>query len=536
MEPGQLLVGTDRWRVGTLALEPDGAVLLSVVPAAAQARCPACGTPSARRHSWYRRTALDLPWRGHAVRLRLWARRFFCDAPGCPRKVFAERFPGLLARYARRTEAVTALLLAMAGCAGGAAGARLARAAGVTVSPDTLRRLLRAFAPAGAPTPVVLGVDEFALGRPERYGLVLVDLVARRPVDVLPDQEASTLAGWLRRHPGVGVVARDRGQHVREGVTLGAPGAVQVADRFHLLRNVVDALDDVRRQRPHAGRPAGRRAAREIRAAPLPDPGGPPPWETPPAAVTERQPSPRAGPVQWARVRELRAAGQSVADVGQALGLTPRTVRRLLRRPTPPPQEYVQHRRVPRPLAPFVPYLQQRWLEGCRTGRVLTEELRGRGYRGSGTSVRSLIARWRPPRSPPTPPPRLPRPPVRCPLLLDPAALTEEERTALERTLEADLVLAGAYELVQQFRAALRARDAAGFEAWLQAAAASELAPFTRLAAGLLGDGDAVRNAFLYPWSTGPVEGHITRIKLLKRQGYGRAKLPLLRARVLRAN
>jgi transposase len=453
--------------------------------------------------------------------------------------VFAERFPGLLARYARRTAAATRLLLAIARCAGGAAGARLAGATGLPVSPDTLRRLLRAFAPAGAPTPSVLGVDEFALGRPERYGLVLVDLTSRRPVDLLADQEASTLASWLRQHPGVGVVARDRGQHVREGVTLGAPAAVQIADRFHLLRNVVDALDDVRRQRP-AGRPArrsaGRGAGRAAHAAPPPDPGGQPPWETPPAAGTERQPSTRAGPIQWARVRELRAAGQSVGAVGQALGLTPRTVRRLLRRPTPPPQEYVQYRRVPKPLEPFVPYLQQRWLAGCRTGRVLTEELRARGYRGSGTGVRSLIARWRPPKPPPpTPPLRQPRPPVRWPLLLDPAALKEEERTALERTLAADPVLAGAYELVQQFRAALRARDLAGFEAWLQAAAASELAPFRRLAAGMLGDGDAVRNAFVYPWSTGPVEGHITRIKLLKRQGYGRAKTPLLRARVLGA-
>jgi hypothetical protein len=296
----------------------------------------------------------------------------------------------------------------------------------------------------------------------------------------------------------------------------------------------VDALDDVRRQRPAAGRPAGRRAARAVRAA-LPDAGGPPPWETPPVAGTERQPSTRAGPEQWARVRELRAAGQSVRAAGQALGLTPRVVRRLLARPRPPPREYVQHRRVPKPLEPFVPYLQQRWLEGCRTGRVLTEELRARGYRGSGTSVRSLIARWRPPKPPPAPPPPLPRPPVRWPILLDPRALNAEERTVLQRTLEADPVLAGAYGLVQQFRAALRARDLASFEAWLQAAATSELAPFRRLAAGMLGDGDAVRNAFVYPWSTGPVEGHITRIKLLKRQGYGRAKTPLLRARVLGA-
>src|SRR5216683_1506015 len=129
--------------MASLAVDGDGSVTMSVIPNAAIAVCPMCSTPSSRRHTWYRRTAMDLPWRKRTVRLRVWARRFFCDEPACPRKIFAERFTGLLPRYARRTEEATGLLLAFAQRAGGEAGARLAQAAGLPTSPDTLRRLVR---------------------------------------------------------------------------------------------------------------------------------------------------------------------------------------------------------------------------------------------------------------------------------------------------------------------------------------------------------------------------------------------------------
>jgi transposase len=237
-----LLVGSERWRMASLAIEPDGSVMMSVVPSAAGATCPVCGTPASRRHTWYRRTALDLPWRKFTVRLRVWARRFFCDEPSCPRKIFAERFTGLLPRYGRRTEEATGLLLAIAQRAGGEAGARLARAAGLPTSPDTLRRLLRNQNFRVSEAPAELGVDDFALHRrPLGYGLLLVDLAVRRPIDVLPDDESATLATWLREHPGAKVVARDRGLRIRDGVRLGAPQAVQVADRFHLLVRRVGA-------------------------------------------------------------------------------------------------------------------------------------------------------------------------------------------------------------------------------------------------------------------------------------------------------
>jgi transposase len=237
-----LVVGTDRWRMASLAVGLDGSVTMSVVPSAESAICPVCGIPSARRHTWYRRTALDLPWRKFTVRLRVWARRLFCDEPTCPRKVFAERFTVLLPRYARRTEEATGLLLAFAQRAGGEAGARLARAASLPTSPDTLRRLLRNQDFHVSQAPAELGVDDFSLHRrPQGYGLLLVDLAVRRPIDVLPDDESATLATWLRKHPGTKVVARDRGLRIRDGVRLGAPTAMQVADRFHLLVRRVGA-------------------------------------------------------------------------------------------------------------------------------------------------------------------------------------------------------------------------------------------------------------------------------------------------------
>jgi transposase len=530
-----LLMGSDRWRMASLAVEPDGSVMMSVVPSALSAVCPVCGAPSARRHSWYRRTALDLPWRKFTVRLRVWARRFFCDEPSCPRKIFAERFAGLLPRYGRRTEEATGLLLAFAQRAGGEAGARLARAAGLPTSPDTLRRLLRNQEFRVTEAPAELGVDDFALHRrPLGYGLLLVDLAERRPLDVLPDDESSTLATWLREHPGAKVVARDRGLRIRDGVRLGAPTAIQVADRFHLLRNVVDALDQLQRQRRAAGSVA---FGHGVRAPPVvtPDPQ-PPPDPTPESKPGERLRSFRAGPDQWDRARALRAQGWSIRAIGREISLTPKTVRRLLDRPTPPSQEYVRHRHVPRLVEPFLPYVLQRWADGCRNGRQLTREIEQLGYLGKGSAVRWMIARWRPPKTRGQPKRRLLTRHVPWLLLRAPDLLKEEERADLERVLAADGLLEAGYNLVQRFRAALHDLDVAAFEQWLIDAAAGDLKPFARLAAGMTDDLVAIKNAFRYPWSTGPVEGHITRVKLIKRAGYGRAKLPLLRARVLGPN
>ena len=235
-------------------VERTSNLILIVVKAARQsAACPNCRVPSHRIHSRYERTLRDLPWHGATVRLRLVARRFYCRSPDCDRKIFTERLAGVVRRHGRSTERFRQTLALIGYGLGGEAGARLAERMGIDSSGDTSLRTLKEGEPdSDTRTVLVLGVDDWAWRKAQRYGTILVDLERLRPVDLLADRSATSLERWLHDHPGVEVIARDRSNCYAEAATNAAPEAIQVADRFHLLSNLTTAAERVLEQIPMA--------------------------------------------------------------------------------------------------------------------------------------------------------------------------------------------------------------------------------------------------------------------------------------------
>jgi len=512
--------------------------------------CPLCAIPARRIHSRYARTLADLPWADYRVRLQLRVRKWFCRNHHCQRRIFTERLPTVTAPWARRTLRLAQRLVAVGLALGGKAGVSLSQRWGLAVSRNTLLRLLRRQPAPSFPTPTVLGVDDFALRKRHTYGTILVDLERRQPVALLPDRTADTVAQWLREHPGVKVIARDRSTAYAEGARQGAPAATQVADRFHLLQNLREALDQV-----FATHEKVLEAVNDLgRQQPvfLPDGTGavpvPPPDTPAPAQQRATQRQARRQSVH-AQVWTLHRQGWTGAAIAQQVGLSLRTVQRDLRAAA-----FAGRKRRSdhgdSVLNPYTPYLLERWNAGCYTAMRLFRDLQQRGYPGSYGPVAAYARRLRhaqglapgqhcPRQSPPSvaEPVCQPLTPRRATWLVlrREAKRTEAETHQLVQLREQQAAVAEAVDLAQDFAQLVRQRQPDALEPWLQRATASTLEALQRFAHGLRDDYAAVKAGVTLPWSTGPVEGHINRLKMLKRQMFGRARLDLLRCRFVGA-
>jgi transposase len=545
-----------------LGLTADAASITATVrTTATTAPCPLCSQPATQVHSRYTRHLADLPWHGVAMRLVLHVRKCFCQTPACPRRVFTERLPGVVAPYARRTLRLADWFVGVGFAAGGMAGARVLQALGLSATPALVLARLRAYrAPAG-PTPRVLGVDDFALRRRGRYGTILVDLERHRPVDLLPDRTAQTLASWLKAHPGVAIITRDRGGDYAVGAREGAPDALQVADRFHLVKNLSELVERVLRR--HA--PALQQLLTAPSSAAAAGPATVPPRPEREVARAQVHAQIRH---RYEAMHALAAQGLSRQAIADALGLNRQTVVRNLRLPTCP--QRARHPRRANILDPYEPYLRARWQQGERNGLGLWREILARGSPGTSRNVSRLLTYWRQQEQEARPSPVATEPDGPGVAAADvPAApdgtsgpggmaqtessprrgmtpreavgllfrpvddLTCEQRATRAEICQLDPEIVRVDGLCTRFRQLFRDRDVIGLDSWLAEADQSGIEEVTRFAARLRKDLAAVEAAVTSPWSQGQVEGQVNRLKLVKRSMYGRAKFDLLRQRVL---
>jgi transposase len=498
---------------------------------------------SRRVHSSYQRQLADTASGGQEVFIDLRTRRFFCGNPGCRKATFAEQVPGLTTRYGRRTCTLQAVLQAVALALGGRAGARLSGRLDCAVSRSTLLRLIRAAPDPDRQTPLVLGVDDFALRKGHVYGTILVDIETSRPVDMLPERSAESFRAWLDAHPGVEIICRDRAGCYAEGAAAGAPLAIQVADRWHLWHNLAEAVERaVARHRSCLQEPPQDPGPGPAQAQPAPAQAQPAPAQAQPApAQAQPAPAPEGGLAARTRARHADvhaalACGLTVTEIGRTLRLDGKTVRRYAAAATA--DELTGGARLTRPglLGPHQAYLRKRWDEGIRSTERLHAELRDRGYRGSLRTLRRLTARLRQDTAVPAPPAAPAPKKVASWILTPPADLAAGNRAALAQITARCAELKATRALVRGFADMLCHRRGERLEAWAAQAEASPVSELRGFSKGLRRDWAAVTAGLTVPYSSGTVEGHVNRIKMIKRQMYGRAKPDLLRKRVLLAD
>jgi len=582
---------------------PEGMVIGQVEIAPAQltvevistqpfARCPSCGSPSDHVHWKSRRTVHDVPCAGRRVVLRLCVRKFFCREPSCQRKVFAERLPDLVQPWARVSNRLLEELKALGLAASAQVKERLAPRLGMKVKAPTLLRYLRAIPPPAKTSVRVLGIDDFAMKRGDGYGTILVNIETSKPLTLLPDRTAEAVLPWLRSHQEIEVVSRDRASSYADAAKRALPHATQVADRYHLVHNLREHLQQFLDRK--------RTCLPEIEDSPLKavssdDRGLASALETQTSVTTSRaspstgsasstdQPQAQVQPnlpqgqmeqerelasltyaerkkkisrdkrsARYAQVRALHQAGMGQRAIGRSLHMSRRIVRRFLTWETFPERASGSGRRPKGKgkLAPYLAYLRERWNAGEQTSSHLFREIKERGYTGSEALLRRRLCEWRAD-LPPTPrkgPARKPR--LAAPqgarkrrlssrgasflMILPPSKLSEVQQHQVEQMKHTE-DLRTVSLLSQEFVSMLKERQAEALDAWLKRAKACHVTELGSFVNGIRRDYAAVEAAFRLPWNNGIVEGHVNRLKFLKRQMFGRAHLDLLRVKVLHA-
>ena len=509
--------------------------------------CPLCGTPALRVHSRYTRQITDLPCSGQQVRFLVQVRKCFCQVPGCARKIFLERLTPFVEPWARVTRRLYQIVQILGLATGGRLGIRVTDRLGIQTSRHTILRRIMALPTEPVGKVPQIGIDDFSFRRGRKFGTIVVDLQTRKVLDVLPDRTADTSAAWMSTHPEIELVSRDRGGDYAAAARKAVPGATQTADRFHLLKNLGEALEGVLARHLAAQR---KRQTETARATPILASQIPQSPNVLPKNVVLSQAKREERLAQYQQVVALRQLGFSQTAIAEHVGIGHATVSRWLRSGTFPEQQ-------PRPRSasvdPHLPRLIERWETGCYTIAELHRELVADGYSHQYNSVYRRLARSFPEerkkrltRSAPSgqkkqeAPDQLPRPPVLARqamflFLRRPEELSAEEQETLVLLRSLHPEIDQAYELVQQFAQMLRTRTGERLDDWLCHVKESRIRELQGFVAGVIRDKAAVVAGLTLPQNNGLVEGKVNKLKLIKRMGYGRAGFALLRQRVLHA-
>lgn len=498
--------------------------------------CPVCGEESTEIHDIYTRFPNDLAWAEWPVVLQLQVKRFVCRNRQCPKQTFAEQFPGLVKRYARRTERVIdrQQQIGVEVCA--VAAERLLGVEQIGISDTTVNRLIRVL-PERATTPIcVLGVDDWAKRKGQQYGTILVDLEKGQIVDILADRTAKTLAEWLKKQSGIEVVTRDRSVAYAQAITEGVPEAVQVADRWHLLKNLSDTVFKILQQEYEVIKKQLLPHTSHKRAN---DPGA----LDQASLLTKLTPAEQRRKERIEFTQQQHTQGWTQKDIARRLNIHPKTVRRYLESSSPKTK---RHR--PRHLLDtFKPYILKCWNEGCHNATQLFHKIFAQGFTGKVTIVRDFVRQLRqasglplgvrnqagiylksdPTRGVPT---------LRSLtwfIVKQPEKRLAEDEQILVQMSDNHAKLTATIELAREFASIIREQKVEELDIWLKQASESGFQKWRSFVASLEQDYHAVRNALQYSWSNGPTEGHVNRLKCLKRQLYGRAKDDLLKKRLL---
>jgi len=528
--------------------QEEGTLCVSIVSTHPSSLCPLCALPATRLHSRYQRTLADLPCAGQRVRLLVSVRKFFCEVKTCARKIFTERLSPFLEPRARVTTRLYQIVQAIGLATGGMPGARLADRLGIQTSWMTVLRRIMALPTSPVEKVSELGIDDFSFKRGRTFGTVLVDMQSHQVIDLLPDRKAETTKAWMQAHPEIKIVSRDRGGEYASGAREGAPQATQIADRFHIYKNLVEAVEltlarcraEIRKNAQATARPEEAEGSKLLventEFVSVEN------WKPAPDLSAERARLTRHAQRQdrYAQALALRAQGWGNTEIAQRVGLTARTLQRWLKEDTFPQAQRRRKRRSS--FDPYANYVLKRWEEGCRNGLRLWQEIQEQGYTGTQKMVyRFLVPLRRKQRV--IQKADVPQAPLQdfsakdgvWLFARDPASLDEKEHVTLTAICQASETASMTYELVQEFRHLLHHLEGEKLDAWLAKVRMSHIRELQSFVLGIERDKAAVVAGLTLPQNNGLVEGKVNKLKLIKRMMYGRAKFPLLRQRNLHA-